>query len=334
MSVARTERLHPAIVEQAAQWMMRTHGALDADLEAACTAWRQADSRHELAWQRLQGISQDLGAATAGPVSGAAAGQTILRYCDQRSRRSALKWIAGGVVLGSCGWLGARQGLWDGSDVYRTATGEQRTLTLPDGTVLTMNTGSVVSLRYDAVRRQLVLREGEIMIATAAEPAGRPFSVKTPNAWLTPLGTRFAVRQLDDGRSITRLTVFEGAVRAEPAQRAQAARVVHAGEMAELDDHSLLFAAAVAEDQPAWANGMLVANRMRLDRFLAELGRYRPGVLRCDAEVASREVTGAFRVDDTDRALEVLASVLGLQLRYHTRYWVSVGQPDGPGRKL
>ncbi|MBO1241159.1 FecR domain-containing protein, partial [Bordetella holmesii] len=259
------------------------------------------------------------------PVSGTTAGQTILRYCEKRSRRNALKWAVGGFALGTAGWMSARQGVWDGGDVYRTATGEQRTVTLPDGTVLTMNTGSVVSLDFDAARRQLDLREGEIMIATAADSGGRPFRVKTSNAVLTPLGTRFAVRELDQGRRITRLTVFEGSVRAEPAARRQAARVVHAGEMAELDDRTLLFAAAIQEDQPAWANGMLVANRMRLDRFLDELARYRPGIVRCDAAVASREVTGAFRIDDTDRALEVLASVLGLQLRYRTRYWVSVG---------
>jgi transmembrane sensor len=65
---------------------------------------------------------------------------------------------------------------------------------------------------------------------------------------------------------------------------------------------------------------------MRLDRFLAELGRYRAGILRCDADVADREVTGAFRIDDTDKALEVLASVLDLALRYRTRYWVNVGR--------
>jgi transmembrane sensor len=63
---------------------------------------------------------------------------------------------------------------------------------------------------------------------------------------------------------------------------------------------------------------------MRLDQFLAELGRYRVGVLRCDPRVADLEVTGAFRIDDTDRALEVLAGVLDLRLRYRTRYWVSV----------
>ncbi|MCD0502314.1 FecR domain-containing protein [Bordetella petrii] len=325
MSLAHVERLHPDIVEQAAQWMMRTGDGADAATQAACAQWRQADARHELAWQRLQGISRDLGAATDGKVSRATAGETILRYCDQRSRRSALKWMAGGIGLGTLGWVGARQGLWDGSNVYRTATGERRVITLSDGTVMTMNTDTTVALRYDARRRRIDLRSGEILIATAADAAGRPFSVKTPNGLLTPLGTRFVVRQKEEGRGATWVAVFEGAVRLEPAARAQAARVVHAGEQAEFDHSALSPSASVDGTGPAWAAGMLVANRMRLDRFLAELGRYRVGILRCDADVANREVTGAFRIDDPDKALEVLASTLNLALRYRTRYWVSVG---------
>jgi transmembrane sensor len=326
MSAAHAERVHPDIIEQAAQWMMRTADAPDAATEAACAQWRQADARHELAWQRLQGISQDLKAATGGKVSGATAGQTILRYCDQRSRRSAVKWMVGGIGLGTLGWVGARQGLWDGSTVYRTATGERRVVNLPDGTVLTMNTGSVVALRYDAEQRRIDLRSGEILIATAVDSAGRPFGVKTPNGLLTPLGTRFVVRQMDDSRGATRVAVFEGAVRVEPSARGQMARVVQAGQQAEFDGRTLSPAVPVEGKGPAWTEGILLANRMRLDRFLAELGRYRAGILRCDADVADREVTGAFRIDDTDKALEVLASVLDLALRYRTRYWVNVGR--------
>ncbi|EHK63503.1 FecR domain-containing protein [Achromobacter arsenitoxydans] len=326
MSAAHADRVHPDIVKQAAQWMMRAGDTPDAATEAACAQWRQADARHELAWQRLQGISQDLKGAAGANVSGATAGQTILRYCDQRSRRGAIKWMAGGLGLGALGWMGAREGLWDGSTVYRTATGEQRVVSLPDGTILTMNTDSAVALRFDARQRRIDLRSGEILIATAVDSAGRPFGVKTPNGLLTPLGTRFAVRQMEDGRNATRLTVFEGAVQVEPSSRALATRVVHAGEQTEFDDRALPPPMPVSEKGPAWTEGMLVANRMRLDRFLAELGRYRPGILRCDADVAHREVTGAFRIDDTDKALEVLAGVLDLTLRYRTRYWVSVGR--------
>ncbi|MFJ1299219.1 FecR domain-containing protein [Pseudomonadota bacterium AL_CKDN230030165-1A_HGKHYDSX7] len=324
MSAGPADRLHPDIIRQAAHWMMRTGDAPDAATQAACTAWRQADARHELAWQRLNGIGQEVGGLATGKVSDTTASQTILRYCERRSRRHALKWMAGGLGVGTFAWAGMREGWWDGATVYRTATGEQRTITLPDGTLLTLNTGSAVALRYNDQQRRIDLRGGEVLIATAADPAGRPFSVKTPNGVLTPLGTRFVVRQLDDARGATRVSVFEGAVRIEPAARSQAFRVVHAGEQAEFDSRSLSPASPAEGTEPAWKAGMLVANRMRLDHFLSELARYRTGVVRCDDDVAGLLVTGAFRIDDTDKALEVLAGVLDLTLRYRTRYWVSV----------
>lgn len=323
MSAAQVERLPAAIIRQAAQWMMRVGDAPDAATQAACEAWRQADARHELAWRRLLGIGQEVHAVTSSQVCEGVAQQTILRYCEQRSRRSAIKWMLGGVGLGSLAWAGAREGLWDGRDTYRTAIGEQRTLTLPDGTVLTMNTASQLSLRYDKQQRRVELREGEILLVTAPDPGGRPFSVQTPNGLITPLGTRFAVRH-EGSRQATQVAVFAGAVRVEPGGHAQAARVVLAGEQTAFDARAVQPASAVEGSGPAWQAGMLVANRMRLDVFLAELGRYRAGVLRCAPEVAGREVSGAFRVDDTDRALEVVAEVLGLALTYRTRYWVSL----------
>ncbi|ALM83517.1 FecR domain-containing protein [Bordetella sp. N] len=326
MSAQDAERLPPDIIKQAAQWMMRAGDSPDAATQAACARWRASDARHELAWQRLQGISQDMNAATGLHVAAATASNTVLRYCDQRTRRNAIKWVMGGIGLGTVGLIGVREGLWGGIEVYRTATGEQRVLTLPDGTVLTMNTDSTIALHYDSQQRRIDLRSGEIVIATAQDPAGRPFSVKTRNGLLTPLGTRFMLRQLTDNQESTRLAVFEGAVRIDPAVGPQPSMVLHAGEQVDFGAGAQSPVTPAQDETVAWTQGMLVGNRMRLDQFLAELGRYRAGFLRCDPEVAGREVTGAFRIDDTDKALEVLASVLGLSLRYRTRYWVTVGR--------
>jgi transmembrane sensor len=68
----------------------------------------------------------------------------------------------------------------------------------------------------------------------------------------------------------------------------------------------------------------LVADAMRLDEFLAELARYRPGLLRCDPEVAGLLVSGVFSVRNTDRALDNLTRALPVAVSYRTRYWVTV----------
>jgi transmembrane sensor len=63
---------------------------------------------------------------------------------------------------------------------------------------------------------------------------------------------------------------------------------------------------------------------VRLDAFVAELGRYRHGLLRCDPAVAGLRLTGAFQLADTEAVLHNLAQLLPVQLLYRTRYWVTL----------
>ncbi|MCF4993071.1 iron dicitrate transport regulator FecR, partial [Pseudomonas gessardii] len=74
----------------------------------------------------------------------------------------------------------------------------------------------------------------------------------------------------------------------------------------------------------AWLRGILPAERMRLDVLLAELSRYRAGILRCSEQVAALRVTGSFQLDDTDAALALVAHALPVRIERRTRYWVTV----------
>ncbi|MNN82081.1 fec operon regulator FecR [compost metagenome] len=69
---------------------------------------------------------------------------------------------------------------------------------------------------------------------------------------------------------------------------------------------------------------MLSVDDWRLGDFIEELGRYRPGFLRCAAEVRGLSISGAFRIDDTDTVLENLGKSLPVKVRYLTRYWASI----------
>jgi len=76
--------------------------------------------------------------------------------------------------------------------------------------------------------------------------------------------------------------------------------------------------------QPGWRDGVLTAQNQALGDFLRELERYRPGVLRWDPSLETLRVTGSFRLDDTDRILNLLAQTLGLEVQARTRYWVTL----------
>ncbi|NMU93952.1 histidine kinase, partial [Achromobacter ruhlandii] len=105
---------------------------------------------------------------------------------------------AGGGAL----WLCCDpQALWTGGARYQTAVGEQRQVTLSDGSALALNTGTNLYVQFTRQERRILLREGEIQVTTAPDPEGRGFKVVTRNGELVPLGTRFIVRDhADNGR--------------------------------------------------------------------------------------------------------------------------------------
>ncbi len=72
------------------------------------------------------------------------------------------------------------------------------------------------------------------------------------------------------------------------------------------------------------ADGMLVASRMKLSDFLAEMGRYRRGRLHCDAKVASLLISGSYPLADSERILDMLELALPVRVQRFTRYWVNV----------
>ncbi|SUD75518.1 putative transmembrane sensor [Pseudomonas putida] len=74
----------------------------------------------------------------------------------------------------------------------------------------------------------------------------------------------------------------------------------------------------------AWGRGLLIANDQRLDAFISNLSRYRPGWLRCTPAVAGLRISGTYRLDDTDQILRALTTSLPVQVQVRTRFWVTI----------
>ena len=121
----------------------------------------------------------------------------------------------------------------------------------------------------------------------------------------------------------TALSVLDGAVRVMP-DKANESIVVRAGEQTRFSASDIESIQTAPAHVDAWSQGVLYAQNMRLEAFLAELARYRSGVLHCDQSVADLRVSGAFQLRDTDRILALLAQTLPVQIRTRTRLWVTV----------
>ncbi|VCU68093.1 fec operon regulator FecR [Pigmentiphaga humi] len=309
-----------AAIRQAARWLARLQADRSPAALEACLDWRRARPEHELAWQRMNALSSQF-SARGTPMDPAVASDTLHRATARDGRRRNLKRLLGITGASALAWsLGGERAVRVQLADYRTATGERSHHVLPDGTRLALNTGSAVDIRFDDAQRSVVLRAGEIHVQTAADRLGRPFRVQTRAGTLAPVGTRFLVRELDDGGAV-RLGVLEGAVDIRPDHGSVR---IAAGRQADFSARAIDASVALGRSAAAWLNGMLVADRMPLRAFLHELGRYRPGILACDDAVAQLPVVGAFSIDDTDASLALLAQTLPLRLARHTRYWVRV----------
>ncbi len=306
--------LGPDTLEQAAEWfaILRNEQADEQD-HRRWREWLEADERHRQAWALAESIDQQLRSLPGQPAG------TALREGTNPHRRRVLKGLAGLAVIAPAAWIG-----WEFTPLrtmhadFRTAVGEIREIALADGTRVWLNTASALTVDFDTRRRHLKLLSGEILVETA--PDARPLVVRTGSGWVSPLGTRFSVR--DEGNA-TRVTVETGRVDLTPA-RSTSTVTLKAGESTTFNSNSVDPVRAAQAGQTAWQRGTLLADNMRLDVFLNELSRYRHGVIQCHDHVSAIRLVGAYPLADTDRVLDALEQTLPIRVVHLTRWWVRV----------
>jgi transmembrane sensor len=319
--------LERTVARAAAVWLVRLHGQGSARDIAACNRWREADPAHEQAWQRAQRVNAKFGVVPPG------LGMSTLGRKRRIDRRAALKAMTVLLVAGTSSYAIHRSAPWrQWMSDERTAAGERRSIVLADGTRLELDTATAVDIAFSATERRLILNAGTILVQTGPDRhslagAYRPFIVQTRNGGIRALGTRFVVGDAPGGDSATRVAVLESRVEITPDAAPQTKRIIDAGQQTYFTATGIAPATRADPHVADWANGVLVADRMRLGDFIAELGRYRPGILRCDPAVADLRITGAFQLDNTDSILAALPETLSVQLVYRTRYWITVVLP-------
>ncbi|WP_434729056.1 FecR domain-containing protein [Pseudomonas soli] len=290
-----------AILAQAAAWLLlMQEGPLTPAQRLELEHWRYRDAEHERAWNRAQRLLSRLGS-----LPPTLARQTLVR--PDSSRRTVLRSLL--VLLGAAplGWWAWRRS--EGGIDYLTARGERRDVLLADGTQVSLNSDSELSVRFTAEQRLLHLRRGEIYIVTAADPS-RPLRVRTGQGVMQALGTRFSVRQFPQK---TLLAVYEGAVQVQP--EAVGGVIVQAGSQLRFSRDRFDSLEDARDAQLAWRNGLLVIDEMPLLQWTQELMRYSDQRLVCDPALAELRVSGSFPIDDLPLALAMLAQSHKLRIR-------------------
>jgi transmembrane sensor len=117
--------------------------------------------------------------------------------------------VAAGVLVALLGTL-----YWyvQVRSTYDTRIGEQRTLTLDDGSTVELDSDSRIRIVYSDRERQVELLDGQALFQVAHDPS-RPFIVHTKTTDIRAVGTQFDVYKKNTG---TTVTVVEGRVAVIP----------------------------------------------------------------------------------------------------------------------
>jgi transmembrane sensor len=135
----------------------------------------------------------------------------IVDPVDSRSARAFTRVRRFSIAASLLLIAGASLFAWDRfyrAPIYTTAVGQQRTLTLLDGSTVELNSHSRVRVRFTANERDVDLLEGQALFHVAKNPA-RPFIVDSSGTRVRAVGTQFDVNRMNAG---TIVTVLEGKV--------------------------------------------------------------------------------------------------------------------------
>lgn len=313
-----------AVIDEAAEWVVRM-GAPEVTLEerSEFVAWLKRSPVHlqeylriEGTWAQLSRLDPQQQVKVSAPVElpnnvvGIKDSSSQEHRAPQRHHWRLLSGLAAMLVLA----LGA--GLWlqnRPQTHYTTATGEQRTFKLSDGSTLTLNTRTNLRIDFSDTLREVHLLEGEALFKVAKD-ARRPFRVSSDRAVAQAIGTVFAVRKHAER---TVVTVLEGQVAvAHPAEMGSgppthipaAAVRLAAGARADVADEVIQTSATDNPGAPlAWQSRRLIFQGETLAEAVAEFNRYNEIqlVLR-DDHLSKERISGVFDADQPQALVRFL----------------------------
>ena len=322
--------------EEAAYWLLRLEeGRLGPDDRARLDRWLDADPAHRAAFEAAQAACAAAGRHAAHPEMMALRMAALASGPQSRAPlwRVAAAVAAGVLIVSGSATFTAVQApaesrigavaarlapaLPRDAALYRTAVGERSTVVLPDGSVATLNTDSVLKVAYGGGERGVRLLRGQAMFEVAKDPAS-PFRVYAGDRRITAVGTVFDVRL--DGKRV-KVSLVEGVVRVSPtapekAAEAPAPVTMAAGQVLEArpSEPAVVRAADIAR-ATSWKDGVVVFDDAPLAEAMAEMNRYTSRPLRLsDPDLGGLRVSGVFKAGDPERFAVAMTEVFPLAL--------------------
>lgn len=320
--------------DEASLWIAKLEKGLSEEDETALRQWMAADPKNQQIflkmaemWDRMDTLSR---------LSDLCPRQAIKKTKSPQFLLAMAASVMVAVLVGVWGMssttlsdlLGGEKAAVSAGVVYGTSIGEQSVVNLPDGTVLALNTDSLVRVIYTDQRRLLELERGEINVQVAHDKS-RPLSVIAGDKVIQAVGTVFNIEIHKD--QLIELLVTEGKVLVGVHQRqtsvedlsgdsTQPVVAVSGGEglmLGSSEEEIKRIEPEEIEVKLSWKQGNLIFRGESLDDAVAEIGRYTSvEFVILDEDLKKLRISGLFRAGDVDGLLNTLKENFNI---YHTR---------------
>ena len=298
---------------QAAAWRVRlSESGVTSSLEFEMwlrepgnrAAWQQVNS----AWAMFDSIAHEpemiaARQAALGDAKRASARLSVPRITRPLMAIAAALLVAVLAGVGAYGWLNR-------PDDYKTSAGERRVVTLSDGSRLSLDSGSEVTVEYRKRERLLHLLKGQARFDVAHDKT-RPFSVIAGNQRVIATGTAF---NIDMAGPQVWVTLIEGHVVVvdETGDTAGRSWELNAGQ--QLVSRPAVppqIVAANTAKVTAWTIGQIMSDDEPLSSVVERVNRYSSNrILIADPGVAQMRISGVFNAGDAPGFVEIVTHYL------------------------
>ncbi len=298
----------PETRAEAAAWLARLH-AQDRDSadEAAFRAWLAASPEHADAFEAVDRMWSDVGGLTDLRTDLRRTSPRIYQHRSTASRRALLAGVGLLAVTGGSAlfWRSAS------AKVYQTDVGEQKHVSLDDGSQLFLDAQTRISVSFSETERTVDMQYGRANFRVVPDPA-RPFIVEAAERKIVATRCNFDVR-CEDGK--VQVVLIHGEADVKPAasqgggERLKAGdRLVASNEMEKRDKPNLTRVLA-------WQTGYEMFDGEDLAQAVEEMNRYSTAKLAVEPDVAGLKVSGMYRVGDNAAFARALTKLLPVNVR-------------------
>ncbi|MEO8723681.1 MAG: FecR domain-containing protein [Sphingobium sp.] len=323
--------------EQASAWCVRLATRhLSSSEQREFDSWMTSDSAHAQAFDQALLVWQGLHAISDSPeiIGQRVDALAAFRRANRRrwSQNLPLRWqwiarlgmglAASFLLVCMLGWFVREKS----PEIYASGIGERRAIFLADGSRLSLDADTRVSVLYQSNHRALTLLEGRAKFDVAKD-RDRPFTVTAGGRTTIATGTAFSVELLSGQLHVI---LYEGHVEVmkgdpPPAEellqiKALPGKAIGLSPGDELvTDLSMkamptVFRADFASSI-SWEDGQLSFVNEPLATAVEQLNRYsRTKIIIGDPRVASIRVNGVFNSGDSDAFLEAISHMYSLHV--------------------